>query len=311
MVDLTGRVAIVTGAGRGLGREHALLLARRGAKVMVNDLGSSVTGTGQSSDAAEAVAGEIRQGGGEALANGCSVADAQGVAAMVAETVGRWDRVDILVNNAGVVRDRPFAEMSLEDFRFVLDVHLVGGFICTKAVWPHMVAQSYGRIVMTTSASGLFGTPKQANYAAAKMGLVGMMQVLSQEGARHDIRVNCLAPAAGTRMFEQTGAGSISEHLAQSLQASAVSPAVAALAATDAPNRMIVCAGCGSFEQANITLTQGIHIDACDDMDDRVLASLKEIGERTGDMIPEHSGVPVYLEMRKAGLDFAVLAGQR
>jgi NAD(P)-dependent dehydrogenase (short-subunit alcohol dehydrogenase family) len=304
MVDLTGRVAIVTGAGRGLGREHALLLARRGAKVVVNDLGGSVTGGGRSAEAAEAVAREIREQGGEAIANGASVTDVEGVAAMVADAVDRWGRVDILVNNAGIVRDRPFAEMSLEDFRFVLDVHLVGGFICARAVWNRMVAQSYGRIIMTTSASGLFGTPLQANYAAAKMGLVGMMQVLSQEGARHDIRVNCLAPSAGTRMFEEAGGAA---NLAAALPAGAVSPAVVALASEHAPSRMIVCAGCGSFEQANITLTQGVHFEPCDDMDDRVLASLKAIGDRTGDLVPENSGVSVYVEMRKAGLDFASL----
>jgi NAD(P)-dependent dehydrogenase (short-subunit alcohol dehydrogenase family) len=307
MVDLTGRVAIVTGAGRGLGRAHALLLAKRGARVVVNDLGSSVTGSGSSADAAEAVADEIRGAGGEAIANGCSVTDVAGVEAMVAEAMARWGRVDILVNNAGIVRDRPFAEMGIDDFRFVVEVHLTGAFICTKAVWNQMVAQAYGRILMTTSASGLFGTPRQANYAAAKMGLVGMMQVLSQEGARHGIRVNCLAPAAGTRMFEESG-GAMPDRLTSALPADAVSPAVLALVGDDAPNRMIVCAGCGSFEQANITLTQGIHIEPCDDMDDRILASLQAIGDRTGDMIPDHSGVPVYLEMRKAGLDFAALA---
>jgi NAD(P)-dependent dehydrogenase (short-subunit alcohol dehydrogenase family) len=304
MVDLTGRVAIVTGAGRGLGREHALLLAKRGAKVVVNDLGGSVTGSGQSFAAAQAVVQEIRHQGGDALANGCSVSDAEGVAAMVAEAVDRWGRIDILVHNAGIVRDRSFADMSLEDFRFVLDVHLVGGFLCAKAVWNYMVAQSYGRIVMTTSASGLFGTPNQANYASAKMGLVGMMQVLALEGARHGIRVNCLAPSAGTRMFEEAGGAN---SLAQALPAGAVSPAVVALVATDAPNRMIVCAGCGSFEQANITLTQGIHVEPCEDMDDRVLASLNAIGDRTDDLVPENSGVSVHIEMRKAGLDFAAL----
>jgi NAD(P)-dependent dehydrogenase (short-subunit alcohol dehydrogenase family) len=309
MVDLTGRVAIVTGAGRGLGREHALLLAKRGAKVVVNDLGSSVTGTGRSADAAEEVATEIRQAGGEALANACSVTDADGIEAMVAETIDCWGRIDILVNNAGIVRDRPFAEMNIEDFRFVVEVHLMGGYICTKAVWDQMVKQSYGRILMTTSASGLFGTRKQANYAAAKMGLVGMMQVLSQEGADHNIRVNCLAPAAGTRMFEESG-GILPDHVVRALEASAVSPAVLALVGSEAPNRMIICAGCGSFEQASITLTKGVHIDPCDDMDDKIVAALQAIGDRTGDMIPANSGVPVFLEMRKAGLDFTVSARQ-
>jgi NAD(P)-dependent dehydrogenase (short-subunit alcohol dehydrogenase family) len=310
MVDLTGRVAIVTGAGRGLGREHALLLAKRGAKVVVNDLGGSVTGSGQSSAAAEAVAREIQTAGGEAIANACSVSDADGVNAMVADAAERWGGVDILVHNAGIVRDRAFSEMTLDDFRVLLDVHLVGGFLCAKAVWGHMVAKSYGRIVLTTSASGLFGTPKQANYAAAKMGLVGMMQVLSQEGARHNIRVNGLAPSAATRMFEEAGGRPVPEVLAQALQAGAVSPGVLALVAEDAPNRTILCAGSGSFEQANITLTQGIHIEPCEDMDDRVLASLEAIGDRTSDFVPQVSGEAVYLEMRKAGLDFMALSGR-
>ena len=307
MVDLTGRVAIVTGAGRGLGRAHALLLARRGAKVVVNDLGAAVDGTGGSDDPAESVATEIAAQGGEAYANGASVADPAGVEAMVAEAIGRWGKVDILVNNAGVVRDRPFAEMTLEDFRSVLEVHLTGTFLCTRAVWNPMIAQRYGRIVMTTSASGLFGTPGQANYGAAKMGIVGLIQVLSLEGEAHGIRVNGLAPAAGTRMFEEC-MGERSPRLAEALDASAVSPAVLALVGSQAPNRTILCAGSGSFEQVNITMTQGIHIAPCDDMDERVATSLTAIADRTGDFVPGNSGATVFHEMRKAGLDFAALA---
>jgi NAD(P)-dependent dehydrogenase (short-subunit alcohol dehydrogenase family) len=306
MVDLTGRVAIVTGAGRGLGREHALLLAKRGARVVVNDLGSSVDGRGQSSEAADDVAEEIRRLGGDAWTSGCSVTDAEGVNEMVTETVKRWGRVDILVNNAGVVRDRSFSDMTIDDFRFLIEVHLIGAFNCTKAVWKGMIAQSFGRIVMTTSASGLFGTPLQANYASAKMGMVGLMQVLSLEGEKHNVRVNALAPAAGTRMFEEC-MGSPAGRVVDALQASAVSPAVLALVGDDAPTRTIICAGCGSFEQVNVTLTQGIHIEQCDDMDDRILASLDSVGDRTGDMVPGNSGVPVFHEMRKAGLDFAAL----
>jgi NAD(P)-dependent dehydrogenase (short-subunit alcohol dehydrogenase family) len=310
MVDLSGRVAIVTGAGRGLGREHALLLAKRRARVVVNDLGGSVSGEGQSADAAEAVVQEIRDHGGEAVASACSVTDGEGLDAMVADAVGRWGRVDILVHNAGIIRDRAFAEMSLDDFRFVVDVHLTGGFLCAKAVWNQMVTQSYGRIVLTTSASGLFGTPRQANYGAAKMGLVGMMQVLSQEGAKHDIRVNCLAPSAATRMFEEAGGRTVSETVAKALAPGAVSPGVLALVAEEAPSRTILCAGSGSFEQAHITLTQGVHFDPCEDMDDRVLASLPAIAERTGAIVPQQSGEAVYLEMRKAGLDFLALSGR-
>ena len=189
ILAFTDRVAIVTGAGNGLGRAHALALAARGARVLVNDVGAGP---------AQAVADEICAAGGQALAVAASVADPAAVASMVAQAVAAWGRVDILVNNAGILRDKSFAKMSLEDFRLVLDVHLMGAVHCSQAVWPLMVAQRYGRIVMTTSSSGLFGNFGQANYGAAKMALVGLMQTLSIEGARHGIHVNCLAPTAAT-----------------------------------------------------------------------------------------------------------------
>ncbi|MBS0231373.1 MAG: SDR family NAD(P)-dependent oxidoreductase, partial [Proteobacteria bacterium] len=179
-IDLSGRIAIVTGAGGGLGRAHALLLASRGAQVIVNDLG----------DAADAVVAEIHTAGGKARAAKCSVADAEAVQSMVADVLAEFGRIDILVNNAGILRDKSFAKMRLADFRLVLDVHVMGAAHCTHAVWNAMRAQNYGRIVMTTSCSGLFGNFGQANYAAAKMALVGMMQTLGIEGAKHDIRVN-------------------------------------------------------------------------------------------------------------------------
>ncbi|MBW8304454.1 MAG: SDR family NAD(P)-dependent oxidoreductase, partial [Brevundimonas sp.] len=191
-----GRVAIVTGAGGGLGREHALALARRGAKVVVNDFGGARDGSGGSATAAETVVAEIEAAGGEAMANPASVTDFAAVQDMVAAAVAKWGRVDILVNNAGVLRDKSFAKMELEDFRFVVDVHLMGAVNCTKAVWDHMRDANYGRIVMTTSSSGLYGNFGQSNYGAAKMALVGLMQTLSIEGAKNDIRVNCLAPTA-------------------------------------------------------------------------------------------------------------------
>ena len=191
-IDLTGRVAIVTGAGGGLGRQHALLLASRGAKVVVNDLG----------DAAQSVAAELVAAGGEARALQCSVTDADAVQAMVDAVLADWGRIDILVNNAGILRDKSFAKMALDDFRLVVDVHLMGAANCTKAVWDAMRAQGYGRIVMTTSSSGLYGNFGQANYGAAKMALVGLMQTLALEGAKHGIKVNCLAPTAYTRMME-------------------------------------------------------------------------------------------------------------
>ena len=192
MIDLAGRVAIVTGAGGGLGRQHALLLARRGARVVVNDLGAG----------ADAVAAEIVAAGGQARAVQCSVTDADAVQAMVDGVVADWGRVDILVNNAGILRDKSFAKLDLADFRAVVDVHLMGAAHCSKAVWEPMRAQRHGRIVMTTSSSGLYGNFGQANYGAAKMALVGLMQTLALEGERYGIRVNCLAPTAYTRMME-------------------------------------------------------------------------------------------------------------
>ena len=201
-IDFKGRVAIVTGAGGGLGRQHALALAARGARVVVNDLGGARDGSGASASAADAVVHEIAPAGGEAIANGASVTDFDAVQAMVAQAMDAWGRVDVLVNNAGILRDKSFAKMDLADFRLVLDVHLMGAVHCTKAVWPIMMAQKYGRIVMTTSSTGLYGNFGQTNYGAAKMALVGLMQTLALEGAKHDIRVNCLAPTAATRMTE-------------------------------------------------------------------------------------------------------------
>ena len=197
-----GRVAIVTGAGGGLGRSHALQLAARGAKVLVNDLGSARDGSGGSSAAAEAVVAEIRAAGGVAMANGASVTDPAGVQAMVDQVMAEWGRIDILVNNAGILRDKSFSKMTLDDFRLVVDVHLMGSFYTTKAVWDIMKAQNYGRIIFTTSSSGLFGNFGQANYGAAKMAVVGLMQTLSLEGEKYNVRVNCLAPTAATRMTE-------------------------------------------------------------------------------------------------------------
>src|SRR5271154_1351316 len=201
-IRFDGRVAIVTGAGNGLGRAHALGLAERGAKVVVNDFGGARDGTGGSSEAADKVVAEIKAAGGEAIAAACSVPDEAGVKAMVEAAVSTWGRVDILVNNAGILRDKTFAKMEIADFRAVLDVHLMGAVHCTKAVWEIMRAHNSGRIVLPTSSSGLYGNFGQSNYGAAKMALVGLMQTLSLEGAKHNIHVNCLAPTAATRMTE-------------------------------------------------------------------------------------------------------------
>jgi NAD(P)-dependent dehydrogenase (short-subunit alcohol dehydrogenase family) len=295
-IRFDGKVAIVTGAGGGLGRQHALALAARGAAVVVNDLGAAIDGNGGAATAAETVAGEIRAAGGKAIANGASVTDFPGVQAMVASALAEWGRVDILVNNAGILRDRSFAKMELADFRLVLDVHLMGAVHCTKAVWETMRAQNYGRIVMTTSSTGLFGNFGQANYGAAKMALVGLMQTLSLEGAKHDIRVNCLAPTAATRMTE----GLMPESVLRLLEAGAVTPGLLALVADDAPTRAILCAGAGSFERAYVTLTQGIHLGHDADTPEQIALQFDAISDRSGETVPESGAAQGTLEIKKA-----------
>ena len=295
-MDFKGRVAIVTGAGGGLGRQHALALARRGAKVLVNDLGGAVDGSGASVSAAQAVVDEIRAAGGEALANGASVTDFAAVEAMVQQAVDAWGRVDILVNNAGILRDKSFAKMDIADFRLVVEVHLMGAAHCCKAVWPHMVAQQYGRIVMTTSSTGLYGNFGQANYGAAKLAQVGLMQTLAIEGAKYDIRVNALAPTAATRMTEAL----FPPQILDALQPEAVVPAMLALAHESAPTRTILCAGAGSFEAAHITLTQGVHIGLGPDAPEQLAARLAEVTERAGEQVPQSGAAQGTIEVQKA-----------
>jgi NAD(P)-dependent dehydrogenase (short-subunit alcohol dehydrogenase family) len=294
-LDFTGRVAIVTGAGGGLGRAHALALAARGAKVLVNDLGGTTAGNGGSPTAAQAVVDEIVAAGGQALASGASVTDPVAVAAMVQQAVDAWGRVDILVNNAGVLRDKTFAKMGLDDFRFVMDVHLMGAVHCTKAVWDIMRDANYGRIVMTTSSSGLYGNFGQSNYGAAKMALVGLMQTLSIEGAKNDIRVNCLAPTAHTRMTEDLGARLPLELLGPDT----VTPGLLHLVSEDAPSRCILTAGAGGFERAYVTLTQGIRAVG-DDAPEQVAARFAEISDRTGEIVPEMGAAQGIIELTKA-----------
>jgi NAD(P)-dependent dehydrogenase (short-subunit alcohol dehydrogenase family) len=295
-IDFTGRVAIVTGAGGGLGRQHALALAARGAKVVVNDLGGDVRGVGGSVSAAQAVVDEIRAAGGEAMASGASVTDFEAVQNMVQHTMDTWGRVDILVNNAGILRDKSFAKMDLADFRLVMEVHVMGAVHCTKAVWPHMQAQNYGRVVMTTSSSGLYGNFGQANYGAAKMALVGLMQTLSIEGEKNNIRVNCLAPTAATRMTE----GLMPEAVLKALEPEAVVPAMLVMASEDAPNRTILCAGAGSFEAAHITLTPGVHLGLSDDTPERLAAALAQVSDRHGETVPLSGSAQGTLEVGKA-----------
>jgi len=246
-IRLDEQVAIITGAGRGLGRAHALALAERGARVVINDLGG---------ENAESVASEINDAGGEAIANDASVTDNDQVEEMVEQTMSRWGRVDILVNNAGILRDKTFHKMSLDDFRTVVDVHLMGTVHCTKAVWNIMRDQTYGRIVFTTSSTGLYGNFGQSNYGAAKMAMVGLMNTLHLEGAKYNIHVNCLAPAAGTAMTE----GLISEDAFKLLSPESVSPGVVFLVGPDAPSRKVLGAGGGSFAIYKGFETDGVNL---------------------------------------------------
>ncbi|HEX5264899.1 MAG TPA: SDR family NAD(P)-dependent oxidoreductase [Phenylobacterium sp.] len=285
---LEGRIAIVTGAGGGLGRAHALYLASKGARVVVNDLAQG---------AADLVAGEIVAQGGEALAIAASVTDEAGVAAMVERTLATWGRIDILVNNAGILRDKSFAKMTMDDFRLVVDVHLIGAAICCKAVWDAMRQQGYGRIVMTTSSSGLYGNFGQANYGAAKMALVGLMQTLAIEGAKHDIRVNSLAPTAATQMTH----GVLSDASLQLLEPALVSPGLLALVGDDAPTRAILCAGAGNFATAHVTLTDGFYAGGTADAGERLAANWDQVAERAAEVVPAYGFVQAERELAKAG----------
>ena len=282
-IEFKDQVAVITGAGNGLGRQHALALAARGAKVVVNDFCPPITAAdGTTSTAADAVVREIEAAGGTAMAFNCSVTDEAGVAAMVAATMAAWGRIDILVNNAGILRDKSFSKMPLDDFRLIVDVHLMGAAICTQAVWNIMRAQKYGRVVMTTSSSGLYGNFGQANYGAAKMALVGLMQTLSIEGARDGIHVNCLAPTAATAMTEGIMPPAILEKLAPE----AVTPGLLYLVSKEAPTRAILCAGAGTFERAYITMTAGVHVGTGADAAERVAESFEAISDRDGEVVP-------------------------
>lgn len=269
---LDGRIGIVTGAAQGLGRAHALALAQAGAKVVVNDL---------SADAASAVCQEIAAAGGEALPVGGSVTDVPAVEALVARTLETFGKIDFLVNNAGILRDKSFAKADLADFRLILEVHLMGSVNCTRAVWAHMRDRGYGRIVFTTSSSGLYGNFGQSAYSAAKMGLVGLMQTLALEGQRNGIHVNCIAPSAATQM---TGALLPAEDLAE-MGPECVSPAIVVLASEGAPTKRIVLAGAGSFEEANVTMTQGLYVGPRADAAEVLLANWDRVADRTDERV--------------------------
>ena len=272
-----GKVAIVTGAGGGLGRCHALELARRGCKLVVNDLGGAVDGTGGGSEAAAKVVAEIEAAGGEAIANGGSVSDRAGAQSMVEAAVQRWGRVDVLINNAGVLRDKSFHKMELDDFQFVLDVHLMGSVNVTRAVWPIMREQNYGRILVTSSPSGLYGNFGQANYGAAKLGLVGLMNTLKIEGARYNIRTNPIAPVAATRMTENLMPKEALANLAPEL----VTPAAVYLCTEEAPNGVVLQAQGGKFSVACIVENAGMELGAAATAED-IGANFERIADLTG-----------------------------
>ncbi|MFP4517908.1 MAG: SDR family NAD(P)-dependent oxidoreductase [Oceanicaulis sp.] len=277
-IRFDGRTAIVTGAGAGLGRSHALELARRGASVVVNDLGGSVDGTGGSSAAAQAVVDEIKASGGEAMAHGANVANPGEVADMVDQAIKTFGKVDILVNNAGILRDKSFSKMELDDFRAVVEVHLMGAVNCTKAVWEHMKENTYGRIVMTSSSSGIYGNFGQSNYGAAKMGVVGLMNVLHLEGRKYDIRVNTLSPTAYTRMTH----GLIPEEAGKLMTPESVTAGLIPLVAEDSPNRLILCAGAGGFAATKIYETPGVYLKPDELSAENVMGALDEITDAGG-----------------------------
>ncbi|MEM7080277.1 MAG: SDR family NAD(P)-dependent oxidoreductase [Pseudomonadota bacterium] len=276
-ISFEGQVAIFTGAGGGLGRCHALELAKRGAKVVVNDLGGAMDGTGGSSEAAEAVVAEIKAAGGEALANGGSVSDRAGVKSMVDDAMNAWGRIDVLINNAGILRDKSFAKMTLDDFAMVMDVHLMGAAYCSHAVWPIMREQNYGRILMTTSPTGLYGNFGQANYGAAKLAQVGLMHTLKIEGAKNNIHTNTIAPVAATRMTEDL----IPEAAQANLGPELVTPAAIFLVSEAAPNGVIIQAQGGQYSLACIVENEGVNLGADADADD-VAANYEQISDLTG-----------------------------
>lgn len=276
-IRFENQVAIVTGAGNGLGRNHAIELAKRGAKVVVNDFGGARDGTGGSLSPAQQVVEEIIAGGGEAMANGANVTDFNQCKSMVAETLAKWGRIDILINNAGILRDKSFGKMEVDDWRAVIDVHLNGSANCTQVVWNQMKQQNYGRILMTTSTSGIYGNFGQSNYGAAKMGVIGLMNTLCLEGAKNNIQINCVAPTAATRMTE----GILTEEMLEQLKPEFVTPAALYLVSKDAPNRAVIFAGAGTYCALEIRESAGVHLPLEERTVDGIAANYVAISDMT------------------------------
>jgi NAD(P)-dependent dehydrogenase (short-subunit alcohol dehydrogenase family) len=292
------KVAIVTGAGNGLGRSHARALAARGAKVLVNDLGGSLDGTGSTLSAAENVVKEIKANGGEAMANGANVSSTDEVNTMVDQVLTEWGKVDILVNNAGILRDKSFSKMSLDDFRKVLDVHVMGAATCTKAVWDTMKTQQSGRIVMTTSSSGLYGNFGQSSYGAAKMGVVGLMNVLHLEGEKYGIRVNALSPTAATRMLD----GLVDEKTAALMTVESVTAALLYLVSDEAPSRLILCAGAGGYAASRIYETEGVYLPVEEQTPEMVAQNMDRILDRDTEQVLNNAFAQTEKFVSKAAL---------
>lgn len=278
-ISFDGKVAVITGSGGGLGRQHALELARRGAKIVINDLGGTVDGQGGDDSAASVVAKEITDAGGTAIANHASVTDPEAAAGIISQAVGEWGRVDILINNAGILRDKSFTNMELADFTAVMDVHLMGAVNCTKAVWPVMREQNYGRIVMTTSSSGLYGNFGQTNYSAAKLSLVGFMNTLRLEGQKYNIFTNSIAPVAYTRMTEDL----MPEQAADRMDPALVTPGVVFLCSEDAPNGIVLEAGASRFWMAEMFQNDGVTIE------NPTVEDVAENWEKISDMSAAHA----------------------
>jgi NAD(P)-dependent dehydrogenase (short-subunit alcohol dehydrogenase family) len=304
-IRFDGRVAIVTGAAAGLGRSHALALGARGARVVVNDFGGDVHGAGGSSEPAERVAEEIRRAGGEAISHGADVSNPEQVADLVGRALERWQRVDVLINNAGILRDASFAKATLDDFRTVVNVHLIGSAVCSQAVWPHMRAAGYGRILMTTSTSGIYGNFGQANYGAAKTGLIGLMNVLQIEGAKYGIRVNALCPSAATRMTE----GLMPEAALALMAPESVTPAALFLVSDEAPSRTILSAVAGGYSRIVIQESRGVYLPQGERTPEAIAERFDEIADLHGALHSEQPGGPGLRFLELAAAEAGVSLG--